>query len=178
MPSASAPAPAAGRSLRIVFRGYPRFRGALARAAGDESNRLVGAISQPDRPRRGRRLQPTPIRAAAEAHGIPLLQPEKVGAESALEWLRSREPDIGVIVAFGQFIPRGVRELPPLGMINAHASLLPRHRGAAPIAYAILCGDAETGISIMRVAREMDAGEVFARRCGGRRSAPKRRPGS
>jgi methionyl-tRNA formyltransferase len=122
---------------------------------------VVGVVSQPDRPRgRGRKLEPTPVHAAAERLGLPLLQPEKVGDPAALDWMRALAPDLGVVVAFGQFIPRAVRELPARGMINAHASLLPRWRGAAPIEHAILAGDTRTGVTIIRVAREMDAGET------------------
>ncbi len=121
---------------------------------------VVGVVSQPDRPRgRGRNVEPTPVRQAAERLGLPLLQPEKVGEPGALAWMRALAPDLGVVVAFGQFIPRAVRELPALGMINAHASLLPRWRGAAPIEHAIRAGDTRTGVTIIRVAREMDAGE-------------------
>jgi methionyl-tRNA formyltransferase len=117
-------------------------------------------VSQPDRPRgRGRKLEPTPVGACAARLGLPLLQPERVGEPAALDWMRERAPELGVVVAFGQFIPKPVRELPPHGLINAHASLLPRWRGAAPIAHAILAGDAKTGVTIMRVAREMDAGD-------------------
>jgi methionyl-tRNA formyltransferase len=123
-------------------------------------------VSQPDRPRgRGRKLSPSPVAERALAAGLPLLRPERVGAPEAVEALRAAAPDLGVVVAFGQFLPRPVRELPRLGyLINAHASLLPRHRGAAPIAHAILAGDAETGISVMRVDKEMDAGPVCLER--------------
>jgi methionyl-tRNA formyltransferase len=96
----------------------------------------------------------------ALAAGVPLLRPERVGDADVVAELARFAPDLGVVVAFGQFLPKRVRELPRLGLVNAHASLLPRHRGAAPIAHAILAGDAETGISIMRVEREMDAGPV------------------
>jgi methionyl-tRNA formyltransferase len=92
---------------------------------------------------------------------VPVVRPERVGEGEVLAALGSAAPDLGVVVAFGQFLPRPVRELPRLGyLVNAHASLLPRHRGAAPIAHAILAGDRETGISVMRVEREMDAGPV------------------
>jgi methionyl-tRNA formyltransferase len=119
-------------------------------------------VSQPDRPRgRGRRSGPAPVAAAALERGVALLRPEKVGAPEVTAALREAAPDLGVVVAFGQFLPRPVRELPRLGyLINAHASLLPRHRGAAPVAHAILAGDRETGVSVMRVEREMDAGPV------------------
>lgn len=123
---------------------------------------MVAVVSQPDRPRgRGRRARASPVAQQAEGLGLPLLRPERVGAREAVEALAAQTPDLGVVVAFGQFLPRRVRELPRLGyLINAHASLLPRHRGAAPIAHAILAGDAETGISVMRVEREMDSGPV------------------
>jgi methionyl-tRNA formyltransferase len=101
------------------------------------------------------------VAARALAAGVPLLRPERVGAPGVADELARFAPDLGVVVAFGQFLPKRIRELPRLGfLINAHASLLPRHRGAAPIAHAILAGDAETGISIMQVEREMDAGPV------------------
>lgn len=128
---------------------------------------MVAVVTQPDRPRgRGRRPQPSPVAARAEAAGVPVLRPERVGDPECVEALRGAAPDLGVVVAFGQFLTKRVRELPTLGyLINAHASLLPRHRGAAPVAHAILAGDRETGVSVMRVEREMDAGPVlFARR--------------
>ena len=119
-------------------------------------------VSQPDRRRgRGRKTSPSPVSAVAQRAGTPLLRPERVGDADCVEALASQRPDVGVVVAYGQFIPRSVRELPQLGyLLNAHASLLPRHRGAAPIQHAILSGDATTGISVMRVEREMDAGAV------------------
>jgi methionyl-tRNA formyltransferase len=126
---------------------------------------LGGVISQPDRPRgRGRRLEPTPVKRAAQELGLELLQAERVNDPEALAWMAARAPELGVVVAFGQFIGKAARELPRHGLINAHASLLPRWRGAAPIEWAIAAGDARTGISIMRIAREMDAGDVCLQR--------------
>jgi len=144
---------------RLLFFGTPDFAVPSLEALAESSHAIVGVISQPDRPRgRGRKLEPTPVRAAADALQLPVLQPEKVGSDEALAWMRAKTPTLGIVVAFGQFLPRAVRELPPLGLINAHGSLLPRHRGAAPIQHAILAGDTVTGISVMRVVREMDAG--------------------
>lgn len=127
---------------------------------------VVVAVTQPDRPRgRGRRPRPSPVAELAEREGVPLLRPERVGEAETREALRASAPDLGVVVAFGQFLPKRVRELPRLGyLVNGHASLLPRHRGAAPIQHAILAGDAETGISVMRVEKEMDAGPVLLER--------------
>jgi methionyl-tRNA formyltransferase len=127
---------------------------------------VVVVVSQPDRRRgRGQRLSPSPVSEVALAAGIPLLRPESVSSAEFAEELGGFEPDLGVVVAFGQFIPKRIRELPSLGyLINGHASLLPRFRGAAPIAHAILAGATETGVSVMRLEREMDAGPVAAMR--------------
>ena len=145
----------------MLFLGTPEFAVPALRALAAARHTLAGVVSQPDRPRgRGRQLEATPVAAAARELGAPLLQPEKVGDEAALAWMRAQRPDLGVVVAFGQFIPKSVRELPARGMINAHASLLPRWRGAAPIEHAIDAGDPRTGISVMRVVKEMDAGDV------------------
>jgi methionyl-tRNA formyltransferase len=121
---------------------------------------VVAVVTQPDRPRgRGQKVTPSPVAALADRSGIPVLRPERVGQPAFTETLRGFDADLGIVVAFGQFLPKRVRELPRRGyLINAHASLLPRHRGAAPIAHAILAGDLETGVSVMRVEREMDAG--------------------
>jgi len=123
---------------------------------------VVAAVSQPDRRRgRGRKTTPSPIAQRALDAGIRLLRPDRAGDPQVAQELAQVEPDLGVVVAFGQFLPKRIRELPRLGyLINAHASLLPRLRGAAPIAYSLLEGHDETGISIMRVEREMDAGPV------------------
>ena len=121
-------------------------------------------MTQPDRARgRGRRLSPSPVAELAERAGVACLKPESVGDPACLAELRARAPDLGVVVAYGQFLPKRVREAPRLGYcINAHASLLPKLRGAAPVAHAILAGETETGVSVMRVEREMDAGPVAA----------------
>ncbi len=143
-----------------MFFGTPDFAvPTLARlVAGPHA--VVATISQPDRPRgRGQKLSPSPVADLAARSGIPVLRPEQVGEPACAETLRAFDADLGIVVAFGQFLPKRVRELPRCGyLINAHASLLPRHRGAAPIAHAILAGDLETGVSVMRVEREMDAG--------------------
>ena len=127
---------------------------------------MAVVVSQPDRRRgRGRKLSPSPVAEIALANGTPLLRPESVNTPEFAEELRGFQPDLGVVVAFGQFVSKRIRELPSLGyLINGHASLLPRFRGAAPIAHAILAGDTETGVSVMRLEREMDAGPVAAMR--------------
>lgn len=119
-------------------------------------------VCQPDRRRgRGRHTSPAPVAKVAIETGLELLRPEQVADSPCVEALAAQQPDLGVVVAFGQYIPKKVRELPSLGyMINGHASLLPRHRGAAPIVACLLAGDRETAVSAMRVEREMDAGPV------------------
>lgn len=127
---------------------------------------VVCVVSQPDRPRgRGRRLCPSPVSEVALHEGIALLRPERVGTPEVQGALRRLAPDLGVVVAFGQFLPKRIRELPALGyLINGHASLLPKGRGAAPIPRAILAGETATGVSVMRIERAMDAGPVALQR--------------
>ena len=148
--------------LRLVFFGTPEIAVPTLEALIASRHEVVGVVSQPDRGRgRGRKLSPSPVSAVAIREGIPLLRPEKVGDPETVAALEALEPDLGVVVAFGQFLPKKVRELPRCGyLINAHASLLPRYRGAAPIARALLEGERETGISVMRIEKEMDAGPV------------------
>jgi len=150
--------------LRLVFFGTPEIACPTLERLIASRHEVVGVVSQPDRGRgRGRKPSPSPVAAVALRDGIDLLRPEKVGEAGAVETLRAWRPDLGVVVAFGQFLPKPVRELPSKGyLINAHASLLPRHRGAGPISRAILEGDTETGISVMRIEKEMDAGPVAA----------------
>jgi methionyl-tRNA formyltransferase len=128
-------------------------------------DRVVGVVCQPDRPQgRGLTLTPPPVKTLALEHGVPVLQPTKVRDGTFREALRELAPDLVVVAAYGRILPRDVLELPPHGCINVHASLLPRHRGAAPIAHAILAGDPTTGVCIMEMIEEMDAGAVLLRR--------------
>ena len=149
-------------TLRIAFFGTPEIAVPTLERLMDGPHTVTIVVSQPDRPRgRGRKTSPSPVAQVAEKAGIPLLRPERVGDPDCIAALEAHTPDLGVVVAFGQFIPKRARELPRLGyLINAHASLLPRHRGAAPIAHAILAGDSTTGVSVMRVERQIDAGPV------------------
>jgi methionyl-tRNA formyltransferase len=157
---------APARRLRLAFFGTPEFAVPTLQRLIDGPHDVVAVVCQPDRRRgRGRRTSPAPVGELALAAGIPLLRPEQVGSERVLDELRERTPDLGVVIAFGQFLPRPIRTLPSLGyLINGHASLLPRHRGAAPIVHAILSGEKSTGVSAMRVEREMDAGPVALQR--------------
>jgi len=152
--------------LRLAFFGTPEFALPAFRRLCEGPHTMALVISQPDRPRgRGRTRTPSPVAQAALEAGLPLLRPEAVGAAEVLDAIAEQRIDLGVVVAFGQFLPRKVRASPSLGyLINGHASLLPRHRGAAPIQRAILAGDRVSGVSVMRVEREMDAGPVALQR--------------
>ena len=147
----------------IVFFGTPAFAVPSLEALIRSRHTVAAVVSQPDRPRgRGQQLQPTPTKLVALAHGIPVLQPAKIRDEAFLQQIRDLAADLGVVVAFGRILPDALLAIPRLGMINVHASVLPRYRGAAPIQRAVLAGDAETGVTIMRVASELDAGPTFA----------------
>jgi methionyl-tRNA formyltransferase len=148
--------------LHIVFFGTPAVAVPTLERLLASRHEIVMVVSQPDRPRRrGKKSAPSPVAEVAIEAGVPLLRPERIGAEEAIEALAEAAPDIGVVVAFGQFIPKRVREIPGLGyLINAHASLLPRYRGASPITQAILDGEKRTGVSVMRVEKQMDGGPV------------------
>lgn len=127
-----------------------------------ETQEVVGVVTQPDRPAgRGRQLRPSPVKVVAEAAGIPVYQPKSLRKKIAAEPLREWAPDVIVVTAFGQILRSHVLDLPPHGCLNIHASLLPRWRGASPIQHAIMAGDAETGICLMRMDVGLDTGPVF-----------------
>ncbi len=149
-------------SLRVVFMGTPTFavptlRGLIEAAIYD----IVAVVTQPDAPAgRGRELAMSPVKRLALEHGLNVLQPARM-RQPEVDALRALRPDVCVVAAFGQILRRSVLEIPPLGCLNVHASLLPRWRGAAPIPAAILAGDAETGITIMRMDEGMDTGDIL-----------------
>jgi methionyl-tRNA formyltransferase len=156
---------------RIVFMGSPDFAvptlEALAASGGFETclYNIVGVVTQPDRPAgRGRTLVPPAVKVAALRLGIPVMQPEKLRLSEAMTQLRAWSPDLIVVAAFGQILHPDVLDLPRFGCINVHGSLLPRWRGAAPIQAAILAGDAETGITIMKMDASVDTGPILSQR--------------
>jgi methionyl-tRNA formyltransferase len=142
--------------------GTPEFAVPALQTLIDAYN-VVGVVTQPDRQAgRGRQLRPPPVKVAAQESGIPIFQPKSLRSEESAQPLRDWAPDIIVVAAFGQILRPHVLELPPLGCLNIHASLLPRWRGASPIQHAILAGDRQTGISLMRMDEGMDTGPVYA----------------
>ncbi len=151
--------------LRILFFGTPAFAVPTLDALLASSHSVVGCVTQPDKPRgRGQKLEPTPVKATAERAGVPVLQPDRLKDEQVLDEIRRFEPDLGVVAAYGRILPQRLLDIPRLGMINVHGSLLPRWRGAAPIHRAVIAGDSETGITIMRVVLALDAGPMLAKR--------------
>lgn len=129
------------------------------KAAGHD---VVLVITQPDRPGHRMQVRPSPVKVAAKELGLPVYQPEKIRDPGVIEHLRALEPDLMVVVAYGQIIPADVLAIPSRGVVNVHASLLPRHRGAAPVAHAILAGDRETGVTIMLMDAQLDHGPILA----------------
>ena len=151
--------------MRVVFFGTPEFAVASLRALLRERISVVGVVTQPDKPQGRSRttLVAPPVKVVAQAEALPILQPTRPVGDLFLAALRRLEPELGVVVAYGHVLRREVLELPPRGLINVHASLLPRFRGAAPIQHAILSGDRETGICIMRMEEGLDTGPVLHR---------------
>ena len=149
--------------LRIVYFGTPEFAVPGLQTLIDSRHEVVGLVSQPDRPRgRGQKLQPTPTKMTAAAAGVPALQPSRVKDPAFHAALAAIAPDLGVVAAYGRIIPDEALAIPRFGMINIHASLLPKYRGAAPVHRAVINGDRDTGVTIMRVVTELDAGPTFA----------------
>jgi methionyl-tRNA formyltransferase len=149
--------------MRIVFFGTPDFATPPLRALIGEGHEVVAVVTQPDRPQGRSRstLVPSPVKVVALEEGIPVLQPDRPRGEEFLAQLRALEPDLSVVVAYGHILKQDLIDLPRLGTLNIHASLLPRWRGAAPIQAAMLAGDEETGVSIMRMVLGLDAGPVL-----------------
>jgi methionyl-tRNA formyltransferase len=149
--------------LRVVFFGTPEFAVPTLEALIASRHTVAGVVTQPDRPRgRGQRVSDSPVKHVALETGIPVLQPDRLKDEAFLAGLRAWNADAGVVAAYGKILPAAVLDTPPLGLLNVHASLLPRHRGAAPVHRAVIAGDIGTGVSIMRVVQALDAGGVFA----------------
>lgn len=149
---------------KVVFMGTPEFAVPSLNALMEAGHQVAGVFTQPDRPvGRGHKLAACPVKQRAEALGIPVFQYEKIRCEEGVAQLRSLQPDVAVTAAFGQILTQEILDIPKHGVINVHASLLPRHRGSAPIHYAILMGDTETGVTLMQTERGLDTGPMFTR---------------
>lgn len=149
--------------IKIVFFGTPAFAAEILRYLLDHGVPVVGVVTQPDRPK-GRSLQLTssPVKSLALEKHVPLFQPEKASQEPFLQELAELKADLFVVVAYGQILSQKLLDIPPLGCINVHASLLPKYRGAAPIHRCLMAGEKETGIAIQKMVKQLDAGDVIA----------------
>jgi methionyl-tRNA formyltransferase len=151
-------------ALSIVFFGTPAFAAPTLEALLQSHHRVAGVVCQPDRPSgRGQKARAGPVKALATKSGLPVLQPERLKDPAFLQSLSALRPDLGVVAAYGRIIPEPIINTPRFGLINVHASLLPRYRGAAPIQRAVMAGERETGVTIMRIVKELDAGAMFAK---------------
>jgi len=149
--------------LRVAFAGTPDFAVPALQALLDGPHHVVAVYAQPDRPAgRGRRLRPSPVKAQALAHELSVEQPQSLRTDAAVERLRAYAPDVLIVAAYGLILPTTILEVPRLGALNVHASLLPRWRGAAPIQRAIEAGDTESGVCLMEMAPGLDTGPVVA----------------
>ena len=147
---------------RIIFMGTPAFAVPTLQSLIDHGENIVTVITQPDRPKgRGRKLTPPPVKILAESANIPILQPTKIKTDSFHETLAQLAPDLIIVTAYGRILPGHILNLPPLGTINVHGSLLPKYRGAAPIQWAVIRGESETGVTIMQMDEGMDTGDML-----------------
>jgi methionyl-tRNA formyltransferase len=150
-------------TLRIVFAGTPAFALPSLEALFHSSYKVVAVYTQPDRPAgRGKKIQMGPIKAFAMKHRIPIFQPENFKSTQVIEQLAALNPDLMIVAAYGLILPKAVLNIPRLGCVNVHASLLPRWRGASPIQYAILSGDLKTGITLMQMDEGLDTGDILS----------------
>lgn len=149
--------------MRIVFMGTPEIAAVCLNRILQDGFEVAGVYTQPDRPKnRGMKLAASPVKELALAHGIAVYQPENFRADETVQTLRALAPDAVVVVAYGRILPKCVLDIPPLGCINIHTSLLPRYRGSAPYQWAVLDGQRETGVTAMYLTPEMDAGDIIA----------------
>jgi methionyl-tRNA formyltransferase len=157
---------AAGRgsdALRIVYFGTPEFAVPTLTRLLASRHAVCGVVTQPDRPRgRGQKVSDSPIKRVALEHGVPVFQPQRLRDEGVLDIIGGWRPDLGVVAAYGKLLPETLLHLPPHGMINVHASLLPAYRGAAPVHRAVIDGASETGVTIIRLVKALDAGNMLA----------------
>lgn len=158
--------------MKIVFMGTPEFAVPCLRALAESSHEVAAVFTQPDKPKgRGYKMIPTPVKAAAEEYGLPVYQPISLrkgnDAAESMEIMKNIAPDLIVVTAYGQILPKEILELPEHGCINIHASLLPKYRGAAPINWVLLRGETETGVTSMQMSEGLDTGDMLITRATG-----------
>ena len=147
--------------MNIIFMGTPEYAETIMKTLVNRHN-VITVVTKPDKPSgRGHKTQPSPVKRLAQSLSIPVLQPEKVRVQSFYDMMKSYSPDAIVVAAYGKILPKQLLDLPPLGCINVHASLLPKYRGAAPIQCAIMNGETETGVTIMRMDEGIDTGDML-----------------
>ena len=150
------------KTFRILFMGTPDFAVPVLTNLLAGPDQVVAVVTQPDREKgRGKKLSPPPVKTAAMQAGIPVLQPTKIKTQEFRDTLAAFRPDLSVVVAYGRILPPSLLELPPLGCINVHGSLLPKYRGAAPIQWAVINGETEVGVTVMRMDAGMDTGDIL-----------------
>ncbi len=151
-----------GNRLRIIFMGTPAFAVPILEALLRSGEEVIAVVTQPDKPSgRGKRLTAPPVKVLAQKYGLDVFQPEKIKDPKFLEILKALSPDVIVVAAYGKILPKEVLEIPRFGCINVHASLLPKYRGAAPINWALISGEKETGVTIMQMDEGMDTGDIL-----------------
>lgn len=151
--------------MRVVFMGTPDFAVPCLEALIERKDEIAGVFTQPDKPvGRGHKLKAPPVKELAASHGIPVFQPPTLKDAAAQQQVRELAPELIVVVAYGKLLPKAVLDIPPLGCINVHGSLLPKYRGAAPIQWAVLNGEKQTGVSTMFLSEGMDCGDVILER--------------
>ncbi|MBU0506059.1 MAG: methionyl-tRNA formyltransferase [bacterium] len=149
-------------NTHIVFMGTPAFAATILKTLHDSGLCIDAVYAQPDRPKgRGQKMAAPPVAIYAKEHNLPLYQPERVNDETVLKHIEALKPDFLIVAAYGKMLPERLLSIPQKESLNVHASLLPKYRGAAPINYALLHGEEKTGVAIMRVVKQMDAGPVF-----------------
>jgi methionyl-tRNA formyltransferase len=148
--------------MQVVFLGTPAFAVPTLERMAAAGHSLLAVVTQPDRPRgRGQNPAPPPVKEAALRLGLPVYQPERIRRPEAVEYLRALAPEAMVVVGYGQIIPQSIIDVPPLGILNVHASLLPKYRGAGPVQWALINGETRTGVTIMRIDAGLDTGDML-----------------
>lgn len=151
--------------MRVIFMGTPDFAVGTLEEIIKAGHEVVLAVTQPDKPKgRGNAMQCTPVKECAVSHDIPVFTPKKVRESENIEYLRKFEPDIIIVVAFGQILPKAILDMPKYGCVNVHASLLPKYRGAAPIQWAVINGEEVSGVTTIRMNEGIDTGDMIAKR--------------